>query len=60
LASSSATKEKSFITLTPGINVRRRFPSSLTAEQNKLECLSSASFLRLVEFLRLRLFSPFL
>jgi hypothetical protein len=33
-------KEKSFITLTPGVSVIKLFPSSLTMRPNKLECLS--------------------
>jgi hypothetical protein len=46
LALSSVMKwKKSFITLTPGINVVKLFYSSLlTAEPNKLECLLLAFF----------------
>ena len=36
LASSTVTKEKSFITLTPSVKVIRLFYSSLTSGQNKL------------------------
>jgi hypothetical protein len=33
-------KEKSFSTLTPGVNVKKLFPSSLMMRPNKLEHLS--------------------
>jgi hypothetical protein len=32
-------EEKSSITLTPGVNVIKKFPLSLTTRPNKLECL---------------------
>jgi hypothetical protein len=38
-ALSSATKETSFITLTPGVNVIKLFYLSLMMDTNKLECL---------------------
>ena len=40
LASSSAMKEKSFITLTPGINILKLSSLPLMQRQNKLERLS--------------------
>ncbi len=39
LASSTVMKEKSFITLTPGVNVIELIPSLLMMRPNKLECL---------------------
>ncbi len=32
-------KKKGFLTLTPGVNVIKLFPSLLTMSPNKLECL---------------------
>jgi hypothetical protein len=43
LALSSATKETSFITLAPGINIKTFFASLLTTIPKKLEHLSLAS-----------------
>jgi hypothetical protein len=45
LASSSATKKKSFITLTPGVDVRKLF---FLVTENKLGCLSSKNIFGLV------------
>ncbi len=41
LASSSATKETSFITLALGLNLIKLLSSSLTLPENKLVCLST-------------------
>ncbi len=48
LASSSATKEKRFITLSPGLNVINSFSFLRTKIQNKLDRMSLASLFCLV------------
>ncbi len=52
-ASSSVTKEKSFITYAPGGNVMKHFSSSPT-KRYKLECLYLASLSSLVQYFRIR------
>jgi len=49
-ASSSVTKEKSFITMTPGVDVTKSFFPSHTKRPNKLECSSPASLFSQVLF----------